>query len=258
MCIILFAYNCHPQYRLVVAANRDEFYNRPTLPAAFWDDNPNILAGRDLRENGTWMGISTTGRFAALTNYRDPANIKPQAPSRGHLVQDYLNSDLAPKPYLDQLADGGGAYNGFNLLLGTRESLFYYSNREKLMRKVTPGIHGMSNSLLDVPWPKVSRGITALANALQVENIAAHDLFNIMTNQEQPADQDLPQTGVNLELERMLAPIFVHSPNYGTRLTSVILVGHNHQVQFWERTYIDKHPNTWNEVSYEFIGPSII
>ncbi len=252
MCVILFAYNCHPRYQLVVAANRDEFLNRPTLPAAFWDDYPDILAGRDLREGGTWMGISTRGRFAALTNYRDPANMKLEAPSRGHLVHNYLNSDLSPAAYLDQLADGGSSYNGFNLLVGTGESLFYYSNRDKLRREVTPGIHGLSNSLLDVPWPKVSRGTKALADAVQAEDIKVEHLLGIMANREQPDDQDLPETGVSLEMERMLAPTFVTSPNYGTRLTTVIMVDRNHRVQFFERSFTHNRPNTWSEVSYEF------
>lgn len=163
MCLILFAYDYHPRYKLVVTANRDEFYQRPALPAAFWEDNPEILAGRDLQEGGTWMGVTTKGRFAALTNYREPSSFKKVAPSRGRLVQNYLSTNLTPAAYLETLNDGGTAYNGFNLLLGDHNSLYYYSNREKLVREVEPGIHALSNSLLDVPWPKTTKGVNELS-----------------------------------------------------------------------------------------------
>lgn len=254
MCLILFAYDCHPRYQLVVAANRDEFYNRPTLPADFWPDNPDILAGKDLREGGTWMGITTTGRFAALTNYRDPSSYKPQAPSRGHLVHKYLDSDLGPEYYLDRLPDGGAPYNGFNLLLGTYDSMYCYSNRERLIHKVDRGVHGLSNSLLDVPWPKITRGTRVLADLLQNEDIEARDLFAMMADQEQPDDSDLPETGVGLEMERMLAPIFVTSENYGTKLSTVILVDRDHNVGFWERSYPNIQPEEWDEVYYSSAG----
>lgn len=250
MCLILFAYNSHPQYQLVVAANRDEFYKRPTRQGAFWQENPDILAGKDLQEGGTWMGVSVMGRFAALTNYRDPSSYKTQAPSRGHLVYNYLSSSIAPEAYIENLPDGGEAYNGFNLLLGNGESLYYYSNRERLIREVATGVHGLSNSLLDVPWPKVSKGIKALTDVLQHDDIKAEQLFAIMADQEQPDDQDLPQTGVGLERERMLAPTFVSSPNYGTKLTTIILVDRNHNVQFWERSFTNREPDTWEEVHY--------
>lgn len=256
MCTILFAYDCHPRYQLVVAANRDEFYQRPTAPAAFWLDNPDILAGRDLKEGGTWMGITTGGRFAALTNYRDPSSFKPEARSRGHLVKNYLSSNLAPKTYAANLVDEASAYNGFNLLMGTMESMYYYSNREKIIRKIPAGIHGLSNALLNTPWPKVTRGIKQFSNLLHQDNIEAEQLFTMMTDREQPDDQGLPRTGVSLETERMLAPMFVMSPNYGTCLTTVILVERNHNFQFWERSYINGHPDTWDEVYYQFTGDS--
>ena len=254
MCTILFAYDCHPRYKLVVAANRDEFYQRPTAPAAFWADNPDILAGRDLKEGGTWMGITTSGCFAALTNYRDPSSFKAEARSRGYLVKDYLNSNMAPETYAADLVDGGSAYNGFNLLMGTCQSMYHYSNREQIIRKVPAGIHGLSNALLNTPWPKVSKGIKELSNLLQHDDIKAEQLFAMMADREQPDDQDLPRTGVSLEMERMLAPMFVISPNYGTCLTTVILVERNHNFQFWERTFINGQPHTWDEVYYRYIG----
>jgi uncharacterized protein with NRDE domain len=252
MCLILFAYDCHPGYRLIVAANRDEFYQRPTLPASFWDDNPQILAGRDLREGGTWMGITTTGRFAALTNYRDPAANKLSAPSRGHLVCEYLQGNLSPGQYIEELSDKVNAYNGFNLLLSDYGSLYYYSNREQMLCQVSKGIHGLSNSLLDVPWPKVTTGLKAFTNVVQEEDIDVEQLFSVMTSREEPDDRELPDTGLTLEMERMLAPVFVNIPDYGTRLTTVILVDRNNGVRFWERSYIDKKPDAWEQVHYEF------
>jgi uncharacterized protein with NRDE domain len=252
MCLILIAIDCHPQYQLVVASNRDEFYNRPTLPAGFWPDNPSILAGKDLQQGGTWLGITTAGRFCALTNYRDPSNNNPQSPSRGHLVHNYLNSNLSPESYMEDLGNGGAEYNGFNLLAGTYESLYYYSNREKLIRSLEKGFHGLSNSLLDAPWPKVTKGIKSLADCMQHQDIKAEVLFGIMANREQPDDQDLPQTGVGLERERMLAPTYVVSQDYGTKSTTVLLVDRNNNVQLWERSFTSLPLGTWTEVSYEF------
>lgn len=252
MCLILFAYDYHPRYKLVVAANRDEFYERPTLPVGYWEDNPNILAGKDLREGGTWMGITTAGRFAALTNYRDPTRNNPEAPSRGHLVLNYLKKDIEPEVYLSSIADGGKDYKGFNLLVGNYDSMYYFSNYDKAMRKLEKGIYGLSNSLLDVPWPKVTKGSKTLTEILQNEDIEVESLFTMMADCEQPEDQDLPDTGVGIELERMLGPAFVMSDNYGTSLSTVILVGHDRKINLWERTYISKSPEKWNEVYHEF------
>ncbi len=252
MCMVLWASDCHPQYKLVLAANRDEYYNRPTLAADYWPDHPRILAGKDMKHGGTWMGITTTGRFATLTNYRDPSNYNPDALSRGHLVQRYLENDLSPESYLKNLLNGTKEYNGFNLLAGTCDNLFYFSNREKLVRKIEKGFHGLSNSLIDVPWPKVTRGIKALETCLQSREVNAECLFELMADRNQPPDHELPQTGVSLELERLLAPAFVEMQGYGTRSTTVILVDHSNYVQFRERSYKPGQPNTWTEVYYDF------
>ncbi|MEA1962079.1 MAG: NRDE family protein [Bacillota bacterium] len=254
MCTILFAYDCHPCYQLVVAANRDEFFSRPARAAEFWTEAPNILGGRDLQEGGTWMGITTEGRFATLTNYRDPSSYKQEAPSRGQLVQNYLCGQLSPESYIETLENGGTAYNGFNLLLGTYESMYYYSNRGKNICKVEKGVHGMSNSLLDVPWPKVSKGIKAVGDVVEHKEIEVEQLFAIMADREQPDERNLPQTGVSLEMEKMLAPMYVMSPHYGTRTTTVLLVDRKHRVQFWERTFAAMNPDKWNEIHYTFEG----
>lgn len=251
MCLILFAYESHPKYKLVVAANRDEFYSRPTSPADFWQDNPEILAGRDLREGGTWMGITTNGRFAALTNYRDPSRNKKTAPSRGHLVQRFLDSTMTPSAYIDQIPDAGKEYNGFNLLIGENDSLYYYSNREQILCPVSPGIHGLSNALLNDPWPKVIKGKQALEMALQHDEVKSEQLFAILVDQEPVEDQDLPDTGVGLEMERGLAPAFVTMSGYGTKTSTVILIDHSDQVRFWERSFTEERPDVWTEVYYE-------
>src|SRR5258706_6908216 len=155
MCLILFAWQAHPDYPLVVAANRDEWRDRPTAPAAWWDDAPDILAGRDLEAGGTWLGVTRAGRFAAITNFRDPSDRKSTAPSRGQLVADFLRGDDAPRDYLAALAAKAARYNGFNLLLADDKSMCYFGSREGEIIDVAPGIHGLSNHLLDEPWPKV-------------------------------------------------------------------------------------------------------
>ena len=158
MCLILFAYRSLPDYRLVLAANRDEFYDRPTRHVAFWDDAPEILAGRDLKAGGTWMGITKKGRFAAITNYRDSGMTIENAPSRGDLVKDFLIGKSRPHDYLESLQNKGQDYNGFNLIIGDGNELFYYSNRDGNIHNIEPGVHGLSNHLLNTPWPKVAQG----------------------------------------------------------------------------------------------------
>ncbi len=238
MCLILLAYDCHPAYRLVVAANRDEFLARPTAPAAFWDDAPHLLAGRDLLEGGTWLGITRSGRFAALTNYRDPAAYRQEKPSRGRLVSDFLRSDLTIPSYRELLHREGRRYNGFNLIFGTTEELWYFSSRENLSVPLTPGIHGLSNHLLDTPWPKVSRGREALARLIAPGGaIDPDDLFALLADTTPAPDHLLPDTGVGIERERLLSPLFISTPAYGTRSSTVLLLGRDGQATFRERTF---------------------
>lgn len=223
MCLILFAYRTHPRYRLILAANRDEFYIRPTAPLAFWTQWPQLLAGRDLQGGGTWLGVSRSGRLAALTNYRDPTAIKPGAPSRGGLVESWLSGTVPAQTYLEQLHCRAEDYNGFNLLLGDTEELWYYGSRAGAPQLLPPGVYGLSNQLLDTPWPKVVRGKQALTALLDRPELAIDDLFALLADQHQPPDEQLPDTGVGLELERRLAPLFIASPNYGTRCSTALL-----------------------------------
>jgi uncharacterized protein with NRDE domain len=251
MCLILFAYKHHPKYPLIVAANRDEFYSRPTAPAQYWPDYPHILAGRDLKELGTWMGITVHGRFAALTNYRDPRQHTADALSRGHLVANYLKNQQSPQEYLGKIAKQADQYNGFNLLVGDLQSLWYYGNKQGQMHPVVPGVHGLCNHLLNTPWPKLEKGRQQLAQCLTQEDVFEDELWQILTNGEQAADDLLPNTGVGLELERTLSSIFIESPEYGTRSSTILLIRQDGWVTFVERKY-HSSKISWQESSYEF------
>ena len=252
MCLILFAYNVHPSYRLVLAANRDEFYERPSSSANFWEDAPRVLAGRDLKGGGTWLGVTKKGRFAAITNYRDPASWKNDAPSRGGLVSAYLCGHQSIGNYLDKISRQAQLYNGYNLILGDRCELFAYSNRGE-KQKLKSGIYGLSNHLLNTPWPKVSRGKKLLMAALDKKGAELEEaLFDLLTDRKIPADDKLPDTGVGLEWERILSTIFIESPVYGTRSSTILLIGKNGRVKFVEKIY-DGNPQEWVTSSFSFI-----
>jgi len=241
MCLILFSYAVHPEYRLILGANRDEFHERPTAPLGYWDKGfapMSVLAGRDLRGGGTWMGVSRTGRFAALTNFRDPLTNRNGAPSRGALVRDFLTGRELPFAYLTRIAREGASYNGFNLLVGDQEGLFYYSNRKGCVQAVEPGIHGLSNRFLDSPWPKVERGKVALERVCSNGGVTPEAVLDILADQRRPPEDLLPETGVDPEWERTLSAIFIVSPTYGTRSSSVLFVGNNGEIRFVERTFI--------------------
>lgn len=237
MCLILFAYNVHPSYRLILAANRDEFYDRPSAPADFWIKNPQVLAGMDLKEKGTWLGVTMQGKFAAITNYRDPASLKSDAPSRGKLVSRYLTGLSDSGKYLKTITKKAQDYNGFNLLIGDENDLFVYSNRSAA-QKLPPGIYGLSNRLLDTPWPKVTRGKKMLKTALAAKGDELEEaLFTLLADSHVPPDSQLPETGVNLEWERILSPIFITSQFYGTRYSTILLVGKNRRMKLVEKVY---------------------
>lgn len=248
MCLILFLYDIHKDYRLILGANRDEFYERPTAPLGFWDDHPNIpanipaniLAGRDRKGGGTWMGVSRKGRFAALTNYRDPASLRSDAPSRGEIVSGFLLSPLSPEAYLADLHTAGKAYNGFNLIAGDHKELYYYSNREGEIRRLEPGLYGLSNRFLDTPWPKVQKGKAGLSELLPKTHIDPEDIFRLLKDCSVPPDALLPDTGMGLEWERILSPVFIRSPSYGTRSSSVLLMDYGGWISFYERTFIGR------------------
>lgn len=242
MCLILIAHECHPLYRLIVAANRDEYHARPSAKASFWEEAPQLLAGRDLKAGGTWLGITTTGRFAALTNFREPHRHRPAAPSRGRLASDFLLGDMSVPAYRERLEHEGEAYNGFNLVFGAGEQLVVYSNRAPLPPELAPGIHGISNHLPDTPWPKVVHGKEGLAR-LAALGTALHprDLFALLADRSQPPDELLPDTGVGIDRERQLAPLFIRGREYGTRSSTVVIIGRDNNVTFAERTFPPPH-----------------
>lgn len=238
MCLVLFAYRQHPRYKLIVAANRDEFYNRPSLPADFWEDCPTVLGGRDLEQGGSWMGIARNGKLAAVTNYRDPASHNAQAKSRGALVRSFLCGEEQAADYLQRIDREAVLYNGFNLLVGDQNTLWYYSNRQRQIYVIPAGIHGLSNHLLNTSWPKVTLGKKQFAEIIQLPEAHWEDAFmRLLTDQTIPAEQDLPQTGVTLEWERTLATVFIASPTYGTRTHTLLLIDYQGHMRFIERTY---------------------
>jgi uncharacterized protein with NRDE domain len=257
MCLIVVAWEAHPALRLVVAANRDEAYARPAAPAGWWADAPDLLAGRDLREGGTWMGITRAGRFAAVTNFRDPGFAQlPNAPSRGALVTDFLRGGADAEAYARELSARMAAYNGFNLLVGDAGGLFYLSNRAEGVRRLEPGVYGLSNHLLDTPWPKVVRARQAMADALAGASGEAADgwesgLWEMLGNRVVAADDDLPDTGVGTEFERLLSPPFIRSDAYGTRASTVLTIAADGNVRLAERS-ITPGEEGWTEARHAF------
>jgi uncharacterized protein with NRDE domain len=237
MCLIFLSLQNHPQYKLVIAANRDEFYQRKTAPATYWEDHPEILGGRDLEAHGTWMAMNKNGRIAMVTNYRDIKNSKALAPSRGALVTDYLLANESSREYLEQVENRSQAYNGFNLIVGSAEELWYHSNYKKGIHSLSHGLHGLSNHLLDTPWPKVERGLASMKSVLADPEIDPAKLFEVLFDDQVAADNILPDTGIGLERERVLSAMFIKSPGYGTRCSTVVLIDKNDNVYFAERVY---------------------
>ena len=251
MCLILFAYQVHPDYPLIMAANRDEFYERPTAPAAFWEDAPHVLAGRDLEKGGTWMGVTRTGRFAAITNYRAPGQNRTDMKSRGFLVSDYLIGVEEPRAYLQRVQQERESYNGFNLLAGDTKSLYYYSPILDEIKKVPPGIHGLSNAVLDTPWPKVRKGSERLKQTLSYKTIEEPFLLSILSDSEEAPEEELPETGVGKEWEKLLSPLFIQSDKYGTRSSTILTVNHERNVMFTEK-FLLPDLKEWKQSRFAF------
>jgi uncharacterized protein with NRDE domain len=259
MCLILVAWQAHPDYALVVAANRDEFYARPAKAVHWWTDAPQVLAGRDMAdvigEPGTWMGVTGNGRFAALTNYRAPSEKRTDARSRGELVDRYLRGDIDPETYLRGLVRNCGAYNGFNLLASDLRELWWFSNRAPSGQpeRLNPGLYGLSNALLDTPWPKVRSRVGALAETLAADTGAtgasAERYLDLLADERQAASFELPQTGVSPEWERLLSSAFIRSPSYGTRASTVLRVRHDGRFDLSERSF--DADGRIGEVSYQ-------
>ena len=243
MCLIVFAWNLLPCTPLLVAANRDEYYDRPTAAADWWLDHPQIFAGRDLQSGGTWLGIqgghdTPASKFAAVTNVREAVAQPPDAPSRGELVSDFLAGTLSPSAFIASLEARQYAYQGFNLLLGDGQELIWFSNRNKENPRngvsLAPGIYGISNAALDTCWHKVVRTKAEFASLLC--QLAPQDaFFEMLANTTRAPDCRLPDTGVSFEVERMLSAPCIVSEHYGTR-ASTLLRMHSHQpAEFLEK-----------------------
>jgi uncharacterized protein with NRDE domain len=238
MCILFIAVNQHPLYPLIIAANRDEFHARPTQAAHFWESDNNILAGKDLTAGGTWMGINTKGFIAALTNIRAPGKERENAITRGELVTNFINKNNKQNDYLQTLRSTHDHYNGYNLLFGNIDQLQVYNSFEDTAYELEDGVYGLSNASLNSPWPKLDMGRSALANYCSHADILSHEhLFELLGNNLPAKDEELPDTGIPLELEKKLSSIFIISPEYGTRSSTVLLVDKNKKVYWEERTF---------------------
>ena len=238
MCLILVAFRAHPVYPLIVAANRDEAYARPATPASFWNDHPGILAGRDQEKGGTWLGLSRRGRFAAVTNYRQGQAPRAAPRSRGDLTAGHLAGMEETTAYLARVQRDAHLYNGYSLIAGDLGSLYFLSNRSGACSSIAPGVHGLSNHLLDEPWPKVRQGMKVLGGVLaaaEADIIAT--LFHTLADRTEAADQYLPATGVERPREKELSPIFIAAQRYGTRASTVLLVSAAGDVYFSERSF---------------------
>ncbi len=251
MCLLLISYNTHPEYQLIIAANRDEFYQRPTEKSHFWVDHPELLAGKDLEAGGTWLGITKKGRFAAVTNYRDMKQVKENAVSRGGLVTDFLTSRLTPVKFGNGLIITADKYNGYNLIFSDLETLYYFSNQTKRLTQLSTGVYGLSNHLIDTPWPKVIKSKEAFLEVTSEENIDTDDLFKILSDEKEAPEDQLPDTGLSPELEKVVSPVFIKSDRYGTRSSTVILINSLNEVLFIEKS-LDTENNVWVESRFEF------
>ena len=251
MCLLLISYKMHLTYKIILAANRDEFYDRPVEAANYWKENPSILAGRDLKAGGTWIGITKEGRFAAITNYRDINLNKENSPSRGKLIIDFLSNKNSIKDYSKILKETSRLYNGYNLIFGDKDNLFYFSNKTENLTKLTPGIYGLSNHLLDTPWPKVEKGKNSFKEKINRKDVGINDLFDILLDKTIPPDELLFDTGLSPEIERAVSPIFVETPFYGTRSSTVILWDYSDKIIFVEKS-LNSSNKKWITNSFTF------
>lgn len=250
MCLIVVGWQAHPDYPLVVAANRDEYLARPAVPAHWWTDAPGILAGRDLEAGGTWLGMSRSGRFAALTNYRDPTQHRTGAPSRGTLVRNCLTGEDASTEQLKRVATVSRNYAGFNLLLSDGRNLGIHESTTGAVRTLPPGVYGLSNHVLDTPWPKVRLARDRFTDALS--HLPDESIFlALLRDETHAADEHLPDTGISREWERWLSPAFIRAPGYGTRCSTLITLSRDGALSFREWTW-DTEGELASEVHHRY------
>ena len=237
MCLLLISWKTDPRYPLILAGNRDEFYNRPTRPLHKWESKPVIAAGRDLKSRGTWLAVSENRRFAAVTNFRNPATLRENVRSRGELVTKFLLSSLSTEKILEKIRGTAGLYNGFNLILGDGETLWYLNEMDIAPKEIPPGIHVISNARLNTPWPKAVHAKSEFSTLIAEENFHPDPLFKLLLNDQTYPTSELPSTGVTPEMEKQLSSLFIRMPGYGTRSSAVISLDQNGVFSFSERTY---------------------
>ena len=236
MCVVAFAWRSHPRWRLLLAGNRDEFHARPTAALARWPDT-GVIAGRDLRSGGTWVGLDARGRVAVVTNVRDGLARPHDGPSRGALPTTFLDGAMDPAAMTAELLATADAYAPFNLMLADADDCWHLGNHPRQREALAAGVHGISNGRLDAPWPKTRH----LADALQAWVDAGDDhlqpLWDALADERPAADAELPDTGVGLELERLLSPVFIRGETYGTRASTIIAVDHDGRGFIHERRF---------------------
>jgi len=237
MCIYILFYQSHPDYPVILAGNRDEFYERKALPVHRWKGFPDIAGGIDLREGGSWLAAKRNGEFAVVTNYRDPANIKDTALSRGTLVSNFLTGDIKTEKYLEIISENAQKYNGYNLIIGNRHEAYYYSNIIHKYRKLSKGIYMLSNHVLDTPWYKTLKAKELCLKVLSSKDINWDGLLGVFTDKTPAPDDQLPDTGVGYRLEKMLSSIFIESNAYGTMVTTLLTIDNKGKVNMIEKTY---------------------
>lgn len=258
MCLVLFSFDEDSNTPFIVAANRDEFFSRPTATAHYWEDYPNVFAGKDLVAGGTWLGITRSGRFATITNVREPNVVVDNPLSRGDLTREFLTGTMSPKEYLASVQKNQDRYSGFNLLVGeineTTRELFYFSNRKKGITRLSSGTYGLSNHLLDSEWPKVNAGRSYLYRAVEfTSNLEElhHSLRVFLEDPSLANDNILPSTGVSYEREKALSAAFITLPDYGTRASTVLTIS-NDAIMFSEKNYLDDNKQQVKVNDYRF------
>lgn len=253
MCLIVFSFKNHKKYPLILAANRDEIFQRPSRPAQFWNSNKSVLAGKDLKAGGTWLGIAKKGRIGALTNYRDLGQKLDGERSRGEIVLDLLRSPDTVPDFLNRLQHRANLYNGFNLLAGNPELFYHFSNQNKEITEIEPGLHGISNAFLNTPWPKVEEAKTKFSQIINSsDDIDEKKIFTMLNSSKTYPPEDLPDTGLPPDLEKAVSSIFIDTKNYGTRCSTLLTIDNNGTARFVEKTYVRNAKEDPAVKRYEF------
>jgi uncharacterized protein with NRDE domain len=249
VCLLVIAIDAHPRLPLIVAGNRDEFHARPTQEAHWWPDHPDIVGGRDLQAGGTWLAMSRSGRFAAVTNYRDAKHETDDLRSRGHLITDFLTGEMASLDYLDSI--DGSQYAGFNLLVADGTDAAYLSNRGAAMRNLAPGVYGLSNATLDDAWTKVTRSRSRLQALIADDAVDEMNLFHLLSDREKGSADEVEANDLSFSTAFALTAPFIVLPEYGTRCSTILTRDREGEVRFVERRF-DEQGRTSGESGFSF------